>query len=194
MRTDWQDQLDALRRVVAEAVRRVRRTQPGPALLRLIAGLAAVAAFVVATPIGVAHSNQAFAFTPLAIGVALFPRTRIVTLTAIVAVLLWMIGTIGVASPSPVQLGLLAAALYVMHSAAAVAAVLPYDAAVSRSVLLRWAGRVSAVTVTSVAVGLSMMAVVSQLPAQRSQVGPIIGAILAAVLVAILAVQRRISR
>ena len=88
-------------------------------------------------------------------------------------------------------MGLLAAALYVMHSAAALAAVLPYDAAVARDVLLRWAARVSGVAAVGVGIGLAGMAVLGQLPSDRSAVGPMVGAVLAAMLVGVLALQLR---
>jgi hypothetical protein len=129
---------------------------------------------------------------PFAIGVGLFPRTRFVTVTALLALLLWLLNTFtDDTDPSLAHVGLLAAALYVMHSAAALAAVLPYDAAVSRDVLLRWAGRASGVTAVGVGTGLAGMAVLGRLPSDRSVVGPMVGAIVAALLVGVLTLQLR---
>jgi hypothetical protein len=187
MRTSLLELGNGVRNLVVDVVRRARRTQPGPALLRSVAGLAAMAAFAVVAPL----PGQAFAFVPVGIAVALFPRTRIVTIAAAVAILLWLIDTIGVSSVPVGRLSVLAVSLYVMHSAAAIASVLPYDAAVAGAVLGRWARRVAVVTAVGVGVGLAGMAVIGQLPVQRSIIGPIVGAVVAAVLVAVLALQYR---
>jgi hypothetical protein len=189
MRTSLLDLRHRVREVVLDWIRKARRTQPGPALLRAVAGLAAFVALAVVAP----QPGQAFAFIPLGIVVALFPRTRVVTITAAVAVLLWLIDTIGVTSIPVGRLAVLAVSLYVMHSAAAIASVLPYDAAVAGAVLGRWARRAAAVTAVGVGVGLAGMAVIGQLPAQRSIIGPIVGAVVATALVAVLALQYRRS-
>jgi hypothetical protein len=173
-------------------IRRIRRIQPGPALMRLAAGAAAMGALLVAAPAAAAQSSQAGLLVPFAIVVVFFPRTRWVGIAALVSVLLWLLATIADDGPPPLwRLGALAGILYVMHSAAAVAAVLPYDAVVAGRVLLRWAARTIAVTAVSVAIGLGGYAVVDRLPTQRSIIGPIVGAVLAAMLVGMLALQLR---
>jgi hypothetical protein len=189
MRTSLLELGNGVRNLVIDVIRKARRTQPGPALLRAVAGLAAVAAFAAVAP----QSRQAFVFIPLGVAVALFPRTRIVTIAAVVAILLWLIDTIGVSSIPVGRLAVLAGSLYVMHSATAIASVLPYDAAVAGAVLGRWARRVAVVTAVGVGVGLAGMALIGQLPAQRSIIGPIVGAVVAAALVAVLALQYRRS-
>jgi hypothetical protein len=182
---------DLIDRLV-NVIRRIRRTQPGPTLMRLIAGSMAMAALLIAAPPSAAQTSQAGLLVPFAVVVVFYPRSRWVGITAIVAVLLWLLSTIAEVGPPPLwRVGALAAALYLMHTAAAVAAVLPYDAVVGRAVLLRWAVRAGAVTVASVAIGLTGYAVVSQMPTQRSIVGPIVGAVLAALLVGMLALQLR---
>ena len=181
-----------LRDLVNEYVRRIRRTQPVPVLTRSIAGVMALAALAVAAPASISTTPRVGLFVPIALVVALLPRTRFVTLTAIVAVLIWLLATIiEDESPSLVRVGLMAATLYLMHAAAAFAAVLPYDASVSREVLLRWFGRVSAVTVVGVGVGLIGLATTSALPTERSVIGPIIGSVIAVALVGVLAFQLR---
>jgi hypothetical protein len=181
-----------LRAMVVRAVLAIRRTQPGPALIRLVAGLAAMAALVVAAPSTVAHTGQIGLLVPFAVGVALAPRTRFVTFVIVIAVLLWLLTTFsGDGEPTLGRVGLLAALLYVTHSASALAAVLPYDASVGREVLLRWAIRVITSTVVAVGIGLAGMAVFQQLPTQRSAIGPMIGAGVAALLVGVLALQVR---
>jgi hypothetical protein len=184
--------VDGLRLWILAGVNRIRRTQPGPALLRTVAALAAAVALAAAAPSSVLHSSQIGLFMPFAIGVGLYPRTRFVTVTAMITLLLWLLNTFTEnTDPSLGQVGILAAALYLMHSAAALAAVLPYDAGVSRDVLLRWAARVSGVTAAGVGVGLAGMAVLGRLPSDRSAVGPMVGAVVAALLVGVLTLQLR---
>ncbi len=185
----------SLHTLLTNLIRKVRRTQPVPALMRLIAGLTALVALLTAAPDNVLVSSQAGLLVPFALGVALYPRTRFVSATAVVAVLLWLLTTITRDDPpSLARVGLLAAGLYLMHSSAALAAVLPYDASVARPVLLRWAARVSLVTVTGVGVGLGGMALAGLLTAQRSIVGPVVGSGIAVLLVGVLALQLRRSR
>lgn len=181
-----------LRDAVREIIRRVRRTQPGPALLRLVAGLGAAGALAVGAPHSVVASPQAGLLVPFAAGVMLFPRTRWVGITAALAIGLWLLDSITFHGEPPLwRTGLLAAGLYLMHSAAAHAAVLPYDASVSREVLLRLGVRVGGVIVVSVGVALAGMAVIGRLPVQHSIIGPIAGSAVAAVLVGVLAGQLR---
>jgi hypothetical protein len=187
MRTSLRDLRDGIRDVAFGWIRKLRRTQPGPILLRSIAGLAALGAFFAV----VTNGLQPFAFAPVALVVALFPRTRAVTVVAVVAVLLWLIDTIGL-TPVPVgRLAALAVSLYLMHSAAAIAAVLPYDAAVAGAVLVRWGRRAAAATAVGVGAGLAGMAVIGQMPTQRSIIGPTVGAVMAAALVGLLSLQYR---
>jgi hypothetical protein len=168
--------------------RRLRRLMPGPALVRLVAMTAAGAALALATPVELLTARPAMLLVPAAIGVGLFPRTRWVTLTALLAVLGWLLSTLAFDVPVEAwRVGLLAAALYVMHSSAALAAVLPYDCLVTPGTLLRWLGRTLGVIGISVGVGLAGLLATQQIEPTRSVVGPIAGSVVAALLAGVLA-------
>ncbi|MCI0689036.1 MAG: hypothetical protein L0Y54_17660 [Sporichthyaceae bacterium] len=179
---------DTVRGRFTELVRQVRRSTPGPAVVRAVTGLAALVALGVAAPLPVLLSSKAALLVPIALGAGVFPRTRWVTGVALLAVAEWVAATVGFGEA--VQLGrvaLLASSLYVMHSGSALLAVLPYDCAVPSGVLLRWAGRVFAVLLVSLGLGLGGMELVGQLPAVRTVAGTIIGSALAAGLAGLLA-------
>jgi hypothetical protein len=179
---------------------RVRRVSAGPALLRLTATLAAFVALILAVPQDVLFDPESPAillrlgsFLFIAgIGVGLFPRTRWVSLMAIAAVLGWLVSTLGFGDPVDlVRVGLLTAALYLMHAASAMAAVLPYDCVVAPAVLVRWAARTAALLAIGLVVGLGGAAIVSLVPSTQTVVGAILGAVVGAILVGVLAWQLR---
>jgi hypothetical protein len=165
---------------VRYAIAQARRTTPGPALVRLIVGLSALGALVLAVPSS-AITSWAGMLVVLALGVAMFPRSRWVGLVAILVSFGWLVTTLAFGDPvTPWRLGALMVALYVMHSSAALAAVLPYDCSVRPAVLLRWAGRTGAVLGASLALGLGGMFMATVLPAFSTIVGPMVGSLIAA--------------
>jgi len=189
---DLRTAFGGIRSRVLYLVSRSRRMTPGPALVRLIAAAAALGALALAVPADVLRSSDlprtAVILVPAALAVGLFPRTRWVSLVAICAIGGWLVSTIGFGDPVHVgRVGVLASALYVMHTAAGLAAVLPYDCLLAPGVLLRWAARVCGVLGVSLAVGLGGMALAGQLPQARSVIGPIVGSIVAASLAGLLA-------
>jgi hypothetical protein len=183
------------RRQLADLAVRASRTAPGPALVRLIATVATVVAFGTALPADVLHAGRAgvivrllVVIVPVAVGVGLFPRTRWVGFVSLGTVLLWLLATIGFDDPvDPLRVGLLAASLYLLHSAAAMAAVLPYDCVVAPRILLRWAGRVLTVLAVALPLGIGGTAAFALLPSEGSVVGPIVGSVVAAGLAGLLA-------
>jgi hypothetical protein len=185
---------------VEYGVGRIRRVSAGPALLRLTATLAALVALTLAVPQDVLFDRESPAviarlgsFLLIAgIGVGLFPRTRWVSLMAIAAVLGWLVSTLGFGDPVDlVRVGLLTAALYLMHAASAMAAVVPYDCVVAPVVLVRWATRTAALLAVGLVVGLGGAAIVSLVPSTQTVVGAILGAVVGAILVGVLAWQLR---
>jgi hypothetical protein len=175
-----------LSRVVVGA-QRARRVRPAPLLVRLTAAAAAFAALVLALPIE-AVAAWAGLLVPIALAVALFPRTRWVTLVALLVAGGWLVTTLAFSEPVRAwRLGALMVALYVMHSGAALGAVLPHDGAVAPGVLLRWAGRTGTVLAASLVVGLGGLLASAVLPSARSVVGPIVGSAVAAGLAFLLA-------
>jgi hypothetical protein len=184
-----------MRQAVAATLRRVRRISAGPALVRLVAAVSALGALTLALPLQELSSavpsvliRLAAVLVAMSLGVALLPRTRFVSLVALAAIVVWLISTIGYGEAVTLpRVGLLAAALYLTHAAAALAAVLPYDCLIAPGLLLRWLGRVGSVLGLSLLTGLAAMAVAGQLPAVRSVVGPIVGSAVAAGLAGLLA-------
>ena len=178
----------AAREVATAGLLRAKRVSAGPALVRLVAAVAALGALTLALPFEALSSatpsvliRVVVALAGLSMGVGLFPRTRWVSLVAVAAIGLWLIATIGLGEAVALpRVGLLAAALYVMHAAAALAAVLPFDCLIAPGVLVRWLSRVGLVLGLSLLVGLGGMAVTGQLPAVPSIFGPIVGSVVAA--------------
>ncbi|MGE5830941.1 MAG: hypothetical protein ACM30G_21635 [Micromonosporaceae bacterium] len=186
---------DGLRRRVTEWVLMARRATAGPMLVRLVGTLAAGAAIAAAAPSGALQSAQAVAVVPMAFGVGLFPRTRWVSIVALGCVFSWLIATIGLDEEiTSVRLGTLAVALYLMHAAAALAAVLPYDTIVAPAVLLRWALRTLLVLGASLCFGLAGLIALSGLESVPTLVAPIAGSLVAAALAGMLAWQLRHGR
>jgi hypothetical protein len=131
---------------VDEIVRRVRRTTPAPLLVRVGLFVAALAGQVLAWPLVVTLSPAFLAFLAAAVLTMLFPRGPVPTLYLFTAIGGWRIATLFLgASTGLVNLLLLAAALYLVHNLAALAAVLPYDAVVAPGVLVRWLARAAVV-------------------------------------------------
>jgi hypothetical protein len=127
-------------------VRRVRRVTPGPLLVRVGLFVAALTGQLLAWPLTVTLSPAVFAFLGGALLVMLFPRGPIPTLYLFTAIAGWRVSTLFLGlSTGLVTLLLLAAALYLVHNLAALAAVLPYDAVVAPGVLMRWLARTAVV-------------------------------------------------
>src|SRR5262249_4619710 len=141
----------AVRSAVTVPVVAVRQANAGPVLIRMIAILAGIGAVLLASP-GELLSTRLPAFIVVAggsaVAVGFFPRSRWVGTFLLAVVGLWLVTTIGYEVDAGLaRIGGLAACIYLTHAAAALAAVLPYDAVVPGRVLRRWAGRVATVLV-----------------------------------------------
>lgn len=186
---------ESLRLRLVEWGQMARRATAGPMLVRLAATLAAGAAITAAAPEGALQASPALALVPVALGVGLFPRTRWVTIVALACVFSWLIATVGLEEDvTAARLGTLAVALYLMHSAAALAAVLPYDTIVAPVVLLRWALRTLLVLGASLCFGLAGLIALSGLESIPTLLAPIAGSLVAAALAGMLAWQLRHGR
>ncbi|WP_433052135.1 hypothetical protein [Dactylosporangium sp. CS-033363] len=135
------------------------RASAGPLLIR--AGIAVFAALslVLAFPGDVMRNIAAIVLAAIvALLPAAFPRSRLVGLAVFACAFGWVLGTLfygeDVAVP---RLIALSAALYLMHSLAALAAVLPYDAVVSPGVISGWLLRAGAVVAVSAIVSVAML-------------------------------------
>jgi hypothetical protein len=187
--------VNAVRTAVVTPLEMAGRASAGPVLVRLIAVVAAVGAAMLAAPpalLGAQLPSFVIVAGTAAVLVGLFPRTRWVGTFLLGVVGLWLVATIGYGVGTDLaRVGGLAACLYLTHSAASIAAVLPYDAVVPGRVLRRWAGRVATVLVAGLGVGVGGMALVGLLTQIPSAVGPIVGSVVAAMLVGVTAWQLR---
>lgn len=166
-----------------------RRITAGPAFVRVLGALSAIAGLALAVPAEVAGSPRFLVAAPVALGVALFPRTRWITVVLLLTVFAWLVTSIAF-EDGPVSIGRVAAiglSLYLTHACATLAAVLPYDSVVSPGLLARWALRTGAVLALSLGFGAGAMAVLDQLRPVQSVVGPIVGSVIAAGLAGLLA-------
>jgi hypothetical protein len=112
------------------------------------------------------YAIPSFAFQPrlivlavvAAIAVAAGPGTRIVSVVLTIMVLGWILGYLGRLSElSALQVVFFGSALFLAHTSAALAAVVPTDAVVSPEVLVRYFGRAFAIVAGSAVVALMLI-------------------------------------
>jgi hypothetical protein len=128
----------------------VRRATPVPLGVRCGVFLAGLVAVVLAYPVWVLLARPGFLLLFLPVLPAVRPRGRLPTVVVLVAVVGWLVATtVGGEAPALWRLLALSAALYLVHSLSALAAVLPYDAVVAPDVVARWVGRALAVLLGS---------------------------------------------
>jgi hypothetical protein len=123
------------------------RITPATILVRgAVAGFGLLA-LVVAYPADLVFTPDGGAgLAALATLPALLPRTRLTTVVIAVAVLGWLAATTAYQEPVTVsRLVTLACLLYLLHTTAALAAVLPYDTVVSPTVMVTWLARTTVV-------------------------------------------------
>jgi hypothetical protein len=184
--------LEEVRGGLASRVRRVeamiRRAAPGPLLVRAGIFVTAVAAIVTAYPASVLHSRSALMLVALAAVPAVAPRGQWPTAVALATVAGWLLSTIGYGDPVTLwRLVALAAMLYLSHSLAALAAVLPYDAVVSPDALARWLLRASAVVAASALLALVALVGAAALGGRALLVASLLGVAVAVGVAALLA-------
>jgi hypothetical protein len=110
--------------------------------VRAVAFFAAAAGMWIAAPTAFVSFRLLLPIAIVAALPALIPDGRAVSLTMMVIIGLWVVATLAFGEPAGVaRTFLTACALYVTHSAAALAAMLPHDAIVDNQVIIRWAGR-----------------------------------------------------
>jgi hypothetical protein len=137
----------------------VGRATPVPLGVRCGVFLAGLLAITVAYPGWVLFNRPGVLLLLLPVLPAVRPRGRFPTLVALVAVVGWLVATTaGAERVDLLGLLVLAAALYLLHSLAALAAVLPYDALVQPQVVARWVGRALAVVLGSAVLAIIVLA------------------------------------
>jgi hypothetical protein len=134
----------------ASTLQLVRRATPVPLGVRCGVFLAGLVAVVLAYPVWLLLARPGFLLLLLPVLPAVRPRGRLPTVVVLAAVVGWLVATtVGGEAPALWRLLALSAALYLVHSLSALAAVLPYDAAVAPDVVARWVGRALAVLLGS---------------------------------------------
>lgn len=189
MRNEFGEVGEGARDLFLLMVERVRRTTTVPALVRGVAGTAA------GVGLGLALPDEAIIrpgvwpiLLLLSCLVGFAPRTRVTTMVIMLAVLAWLARTIWFEPDTALwRLLALTAALYVCHTGAALAAVLPYDALVSPGVISRWLRRTGIVVGASLILAVVLVTISGQLQSVSSVVLPVLGIIVAAGLAALLA-------
>jgi len=144
--------------------------------VRIVVFVAAVAALWAAVPSALASPRILMPVLILALMPALFPNSGVVTGVMLTVVCGWMFGTLGLGETvSVVGTFVTAAALYLLHSFATLAAALPYDAIVDTAVLLRWAARAGLVLAGSAAMAAIVVTLAQSLPPTTSTVAILSG-------------------
>ncbi len=154
----------------------LRRATLVPALMRLTVGVAGLGGLSAGFFSSVLPPTAYLGFAVLALMTALLPRTLLPTAMIFLAAFGWL--TSGVdygAGAGFVRLWLLSVLLYVMHSAAAMAAVLPYDALVMPGTLRSWRRRGVAVTILTGVVALGVAELPDLVHGPRQVLGSVIG-------------------
>jgi hypothetical protein len=154
--------------VIADVADRLRgmtrvalRATPVPLGVRCAVFLTGLVAVVLAFPAEALFARGGWLLLAAPLVPAALPRGRMTTALAGLVIIGWLAAT--TVGGRPVELWRLLAlsgALYLLHTLAALAAVLPYDAIVPVVVVVRWAGRALAVLLGSAVLAVAVLTVV----------------------------------
>jgi len=123
-------------------ISRIARVTPVPLILRVIVFVSALIALWLAAPAPVSTPRFFLLMAFIAALPGLFPGSRAVDFVMVSVLVGWVLTTLVGGEPAePWRVFGIATALYIAHSAAALAASVPYDAVVDAQVPLRWAAR-----------------------------------------------------
>lgn len=172
--------LGDMRAGVASQIDRVSamidRATLAPMLVRATVLVAALVGLAVAYPPGILRQPVALVLVPVAMLPALFPRGPWPSGVICTTVFGWLISTAFDGTIVTMwRLTTLAAAMYLVHVGAAFAAVLPYDAIVTRGLFLPWVIRAAVVVVLTAGVALFVLALPSLIGTRRLVVASIAG-------------------
>jgi hypothetical protein len=165
---------------VTDRLRRARRVAsratPIPVLVRCGTFLAGLCAALVAFPDTVLSGRFLLPIVLAVIWPAVAPRGRGPSAVALFVVAGWVLDTTYYAEPVVLWRVLaLASLLYVAHSLAALAAVLPYDALVDLDVPVRWFARAAFVLLGSAVLTVAVLTVVGETGGGVSLVATVVG-------------------
>ena len=137
--------LREIRQRVRERVRRLHRITAGAVVVRGVVFGAAVAALLVAySPLAAGPSAGLVLMVVAGLAAALpalLPRGAGTTAVLVLAVLGWLASSAYGVPVTLLRLVAQAGLLYLLHTSAALAAVVPYDALLAPGILLRWLAR-----------------------------------------------------
>jgi hypothetical protein len=180
--------MSVLRENLARLSGAVRRTAPGPILVRGGVYASALLALLLAWPAEIVTGRGFLVLIAVAALPVLAPRSLVVTLVILVAVAGWLAATTAFGEPlTYLRLVPLAAALYLVHTLSALAAVLPYDATVSPGVLTGWLARAGIVVLLTAALALFAVAIPVYLGDARYLAASLVGLVMMAALAGYLA-------
>lgn len=153
---------------IPERLRRVRtvvsRATPLPLAVRCGVFLAGMLAAVVAFPDGLLHSRLLGVLVLMITWPAVAPRGRGTTGVALLIVAGWVLDTTYYAQPVVLWRVLaLSGLLYLTHTLAALAAVLPYDGVVDVAVPIHWLGRAGGVILGSAVLTVAVLALAGEI-------------------------------
>jgi len=152
------------------------RTTPGPLLVRGAVWAAGIVAMLLAYPMVLMLHWYGLILIGLAILPALAPRSLIVTPVLVIISAGWVISPAMYGEPVTLwRLVALAGSLYLVHTAAALAAQLPYDAIVSAVVLLRWFARAGLVLAGTAILAVYLLVIDAVLQGRSILVATLVG-------------------
>jgi hypothetical protein len=179
------ERVDLLRRMYARAT-------PGPALIRAALFLFSIGALSLTFPVEWLSVTTGLLLAAVAATAALLPRGGATSVVLFVSAGGWTITTGAV--PERLTLSRLVAVaglLYLVHTTAALAAVVPYDTVVQPAVLGRWLARTVAVLVLTTGFAVGAVALVARTGGRTYLVASLVGLGLMAGMVWLLAALRR---
>jgi len=157
-------------------VARIARVTPVPLILRIVVFLSALLGLWLAAPAQASTPRFLLAMAFLAALPGLFPGTRVVDFVMASMLAGWVVATLGVGEPAePWRVFGIGVALYLTHSAAALAGAVPYDAVVDSQVPLRWAARCGLVIIGAGAVTAAIVVIARTVTPGTSIVALLVG-------------------
>jgi hypothetical protein len=168
--------LDAIGDRIERARRAFGRATLVPLLVRVGIAVCLTLAMSVAWPPSIAASQYLTVLFAVAVYPAFAPRGRGLTLAVLVAVAGWILDTTWYdARVALWRVLMLATLLYLGHTLAALAAVLPYDGIVNLDVLGTWLGRAAAVLLISSVLTVVALGLTSELAGGAFVVATLVG-------------------
>jgi hypothetical protein len=167
---------DSLTGRIGRARAAFRRATAIPFLVRCGIAVAGLLAMSVAWPASLLTSQYLVLVPVIAIYPAFAPRGRGATVSAVVVVAGWLIDTVGYdARVALWRVLALATLLYLGHTLAALAAVLPFDAVVNLDVVGIWLARALAVVLISAVLTVVALGLTAELAGGAFLVATLVG-------------------